>query len=271
MENNTVSAASNPNVFNAMVEDATAVPVAPIEKANLASPADNLVTLPGGYISDTGEVIRTAEVRELNGKDEEAIGRLTNQGKTWVTILNRAVVSIGNKKATEGILDGLLAGDRDALLLGIYKATFGKTAELGAFCDGCKDFKTVSVDIDGDIQSKVLIDPIADRNFTVQGNKGEFLVSLPTGMTQREIIAAEEKNSAELTTILLENTVIEINGSPVVSPLQVQNLGLVDRRKIVEEIVKRAPGPKFESVKVTCPDCGGEVVVPVSLGALFRF
>lgn len=271
MANNTVTAATNPNAFNALAEQVTAETEEKIEKAQITYPSDNLVTLPGGYISATGEVIKTAEVRELTGKDEEAIGKLTNQGRTWMTILNRAVVSIGGKKANEDMLDGLLAGDRDALLLGIYKATFGNTAELASFCSGCKDFKTIAVDIDGDIKTKVLVDAIADRSFIVQGKKAEFLVSLPTGVTQREIIAGEEKNSAELTTILLENTVLEINGSPVVSPLQVQNLGLVDRRKIVEEIVKRAPGPKFDNVSVTCPDCDGEVVVPVNLGALFRF
>lgn len=269
MANNTISAAANARLANSIVDQAMAEPEQTVEPAVLTASSDNLVTLPGGFISN-GEVIKTAEVRELNGRDEEALGRVTNQSRIFSSILSRAVVSVGKEKATEGILDGLLAGDRDALLLGIYKATFGPTAELGAFCQSCKEFKTVEVEIDGDIKSKVLVDPINDRTFIVEGKKGEFLVTLPTGVTQRELVAAEDKSAPELTTILLENTVLEINGSPVVSPMQVRNLGVVDRRTLVEEISSRSPGPKFDAINVGCPDCEGEVVVPISLGALFR-
>lgn len=270
MATNTINAATNARAANAAVEQIMAEPEQEIEKAKIAAPSETLVTLPGGFISATGEVLRTAEVRELTGRDEEALGKITNQGRVWSTMLSRAVVSIGNEKVTDGLLDNLLAGDRDALLLGIYKATFGPVAELGAFCGGCKDFKTVEVEIDADIKTKVLVDPLSDRSFTVNGKKGEFLVTLPTGVTQRELVAADEKNGPELTTILLENTVLEINGQPVVSPVQIQNLGIVDRRKLVEEISKRSPGPQFEALNIPCPDCDGEVVVPISLGTLFR-
>jgi len=269
MSNNTISASTNAQLANSIVEQAMSEPEKTIEPAKLTAPADNVVTLPGGFISD-GKVITTAEVRELTGRDEEALGRVTNQGRIFSTILSRAVVSVGDQKATEGLLDGLLAGDRDALLLGIYKATFGPTAEVGTFCQSCKEFKTVEIEVDGDIKSKVLVDPINDRTFVVEGKKGEFLVTLPTGITQRELVAAEDKSAPELTTILLENTVLEINGSPVVSPVQVRNLGVMDRRSIVEAISSRSPGPKFETINVSCPDCEGEVVVPISLGALFR-
>jgi hypothetical protein len=269
MANNTINAAANPALANELAKQAFAEPEEQIEKAQITPPSDTLVTLPGGYVSPSGEVIRVAEVRELNGKDEEALGKVP-MTRAFTTILNRAVVSIGTERATESMLDNLLAGDRDALLLGIYRATFGPTADIPSFCQGCKDFKTVTLDISGDIKTKMLVDPIGDRNFSVQGKNKSFLVTLPTGVTQRELLAAEEKNSAELTTILLNNTVVEIDGQSVYSPVQVQALGLVDRRKIVEEISLRSPGPKFESVTVECPDCGGEVVVPVTLGALFR-
>jgi hypothetical protein len=57
----------------------------------------------------------------------------------------------------------------------------------------------------------------------------------------------------------------------VLSKIQVQNIGLADRRKIGEELAKRAPGPKFNNIEIDCPDCEGKVVVPISIGALFRF
>jgi hypothetical protein len=81
----------------------------------------------------------------------------------------------------------------------------------------------------------------------------------------------DEKNISELTSLLLEQTVLEIDGNPVLSKIQVQNIGVVDRRKIGDAIAERNPGPRFEDTSVTCPDCEGKVVVPISFGTLFQF
>jgi hypothetical protein len=230
-----------------------------------------VVNLPGGFISPTGEVIRTAEVRELNGKDEEAIAKTSNIGKALMVILQRGTVKVGDIPVTEELLNSLLAGDLDALLLGIIKSTFGTETDIPSFCSGCNDYITVKVDLNEDIKTKVLVDPIEDRVFTVQGKKDEFTVRLPSGYTQKEIINNADKTEAEQTTILLQNTVTQINGNPVYSPLQVQALGIVDRQKIVKQINERVPGPKFNDISVTCPDCESEVTVSINLGTLFRF
>lgn len=266
----TISAAANPALANNLVNQALAEK--PVQKeVNIIPPSDTSVILPGGYINAAGELITTAEVRELNGTDEEAISKASSVGKAVLTILNRGVVKIGSEKATEKMLDQLLSGDRDTLLLAIFKATFGKTADLESLCIGCNKVKIVTIDIDDDIKSKVLVDPINDRVFTVQGKKNVFTVQLPTGLSQKEMILNSDKTAAELNTLLLEGTVIRIDESPVISKLQVQNLSLVDRRKIVQEINKRLIGPQFDTVKVTCPDCESEVSVPVNFGTLFRF
>jgi hypothetical protein len=243
-------------------------PAAP--EITILPPSDTSVTLPGGYITATGEVITQAEIRELNGKDEEAISRASNIGKAIVTILQRGTVKIGDQKVDDKILDNLLSGDRDMLLLAIFKATFGETVDLNAFCEGCNEVKTVNINLTTDIPVKVLTDPISDRVFTVQGKKNEVTVKLPTGLIQKELITNSDKTSAELTTLLLEGTVVQIDGNPVLSKMQVQNLGIVDRRTIVEEIDKRVSGPQFDDLKITCPDCESEVTVPINLGALFQ-
>lgn len=271
MENKTVKASENPNLLNKIAEEALAEPKEVTTPAQLTPPSDTSVRLPSGYVTPSGEVIKVAEVRELNGRDEEALGKVTSYSRIFNTIINRAVVSVGNTPANDSLLDNLLIGDRDALLLGIYKATFGPEADLTAACQKCAEVKTVTVHVDEDIKIKELADPINDVTFTVEGRKGTYLVTLPTGVTQKEIINAEDRNTAEVTSVLLENTVLEIDGRPVVSPVQIKNIGLLDRRKIVQEIATRSPGPKFEAVNVSCPDCGGEVVVPISFGALFRF
>jgi len=266
---NTISAAANPALANDLLTKALQEePAAP--EITILPPSDTEVILPGGYITAAGEVITEAEIRELNGKDEEAISRASNTGKAILTILQRGTVRIGDEKADEKLLDSLLSGDRDMLLLAIFKATFGEEVDLGAYCVGCNDTKVVKVNLTTDIPIKVLTDPINDRVFTVQGKKNEITVHLPTGVSQKELILNSDKTPAELTTLLLETTVMQIDRKPVISKMQVQNLSISDRRKIVEELDKRVSGPQFEDLTVICPDCEGEVTVPINLGALFR-
>ena len=271
MTTDTISAFNNPDAINEAVAQATAEPSKETRDILTLNPPDTLVDLPGGYMSLTGEVYTTAEVRELTGKDEEAIARTTSLARAMNTVLLKGTVSVGDEPATEKVLDNMLSGDRDTLLLGIYKATFGPTAELPTFCDGCREIKTVAIEIDTDIKVKKLEDPIGDRNFTVETRKGEVDVTLPTGVTQRELLSSTDKSSAELASILLQNTVTSINGTPVYNKNQVLNLGIADRRKIGDEIAKRNPGPQLQDVTVECPDCGGDVTVPVNFGTLFRF
>lgn len=268
MAEQTVNAATNSNKANELAAQALSEPqeVAP---ATITSPANVLVTLPGGMLS-AGEVIKIAEVRELNGRDEEAIARTTNPGRMFATIINRAVVSLGEQKPTEDLLDRLLVGDRDAILIGIYRATFGNTSEQATYCDGCKDYKTVSIDVVADIKQKVLVDPQTELSFTVKGKSHEYLVTLPNGLTQKKLLSDPDMNVAESMTTLLEQTVLEIDGKPVYSKSQIQAMSLTDRRIIAEEISNRNPGPLFDPIKVTCPDCDSEVEVPISLGSMFR-
>ena len=264
----TISAAANPALANKMISDV--VEDKPQQKeVKITSPSNNLVTLPGGYITATGDVLDEAEVRELTGADEEAIAKAPNVGRALLTILQRGTVRIGEEKADDKILDNVLSADRDVLLLAIFKATFGNKAIVPVLIEG--EMKEVEVDLDNDIEIKGLDDKINDRIFSVKGRKDAFTVQLPTGKTHREMVKNSERSSAELTTIMLEGTVLEINGAPVLSKSQVQNLGIQDRKVIIDEINKRLPGPQFDNVFVTDPDTGKEVRVPVNFGTLFRF
>lgn len=267
---NTISAATNPALANNIIQQALQEET-PSYEPKINAPSDTTVELPGGYITPTGEVIRTAEVRELTGRDEEAISKAGTMGKAILTVLQRGTVKVGDIKADEKVLDELLAGDRDAILLGIIKATFGPETEVPSYCGGCQEVKTVLVNLNTDIKVKILVNPIEDRIFTVEGKHGDILVQLPNGKVQKELINNSDKTSAELNTLVLEKTVLKINDRDVISKAQVQNLGVADRRKVTEEINKRAAGPQFEDLIVPCPDCESEVNVPVNLGTLFRF
>jgi hypothetical protein len=269
MSEKTINAGANAQLANNLIDQALSVePEQPV--AEIAQPSENLVSLPGGLIF-AGELMRTAEVRELNGRDEEVIAKSAGSPRIWNTILSRAVVTVGTKPATEELLDSMLAGDRDALLLGICRATFGNEAELSGWCESCREVKPVVVDLNSDIKTKILVDPVEDRTFTVKNRGHEFRVTLPTGTTSKELANNPELNYAESLTLLLKNTVLEIDGKTVYSPMQIQNLSITDRRAISEALAERNPGPQLTETTAPCPKCGGEVVIPISFGALFQF
>jgi hypothetical protein len=272
----TLNAASNPAMANQLLEDvnkivAQEVMAPTIPEVVIPSLPETTVELPGGlYDPFEGELLKTAEVRELTGSDEEAIVRISEPGKALLTILEKATVSVGGKPATKETLGMLLAGDREMLLLAIRKATFGSEIMVEAVCDKCPELQTFTIDLNQDVEVKELSDPINDRRFTMNLKAGVAKVSLPTGDVQAKIINAPNKNSAELDTLLLTACVAEINDQPVLGEGRIKNLGIKDRRDILEEIAKRNPGPQLSEIKKACAKCGQEVQLPLTLAELFR-
>jgi hypothetical protein len=233
---------------------------------------ETFVDLPGGFYDfDTADFVKTAEVRELVGADEEALSRQTSSGKMLATVLERAVVLLGDRKPTKDDFDILLAGDRDTLLLAIYKATYGADVPVTFTCSSCGELVEVEVDLNSDVKTRVLEDD-GDRTFTYTSKKGELEITLPSGKVQKEIATAQNKTMSELNTSLIAGTVQSVNGMPVTNGYEfARKLGLQDREAIAVELAKRAIGPSLIGLKKTCPDCEEVVSVDLSLTGLFRF
>lgn len=257
----------DPKFVNSAV--AEAMKEEPIKIQTIA-PSNNEVVLPGGYISREGILAKYAEVRELTGADEEAISKAGTVGKALNTILQRGIVSIGAEPATKDMLDDLLAGDRDVLLLAIRKATFGEEVEYGAYCSGCSTESVVKIDLNTDIKIDELNNPIEDRQWAVEIKAGTAIVSLPTGELQRRLMENTDKTTAELNTLLLSSCLIGINGSGSLGASTVLKLGMGDREKLVDEIIKKNPGPRLGEVVKACEACGESMNTPLSLAGLFR-
>ncbi len=183
----TVKAADNPDLVNSMVAQALANNKTEVKPVTIMPPSDTVVTLPGGDVTFAGEVIKEVEVRELNGKDEEAIARSTSVGKALLLILNRGVVRIGEEKATESMLDSLLAGDRDYLMIAIYKATFGNEAILQGICGQCNEIKDVKINLDTDIKVRPMANS-SERKFVVDCKVGPVEINLQQGTLKKTLL-----------------------------------------------------------------------------------
>jgi len=259
---------SDPAALAKAAEEANKTPEVQV---TTIAPSNTDVTLPGGYVTAEGALVKYAEVRELNGSDEEAIARAGSTGKVLAAMLQRGLVSVGGEKIDKDGLDRLLSGDRDAILIGIRRVTFGDTVEYAFACPLCRTDLTVTVDLSTDIPSVELDDPIDGRRFTYTSkNSGEIIVSLPTGLTQKKLLENDDKTRAELNTIVLASCVLSINGVPSLGASSVLKLGMLDRENIIDEIIKRNPGPRLGEVKTTCEACGEDIPMPLSLADLFR-
>lgn len=234
------------------------------------APSDSEVTLPGGYILPNGELVTKAEVRELTGADEEAISKAGSTAKSLNVLLQRGLVKLGDKEVSKEDLDSLLSGDRDAILLGIRKATFGKTLTVNIRCASCSQEQTSDVDLDEDVPVKRLSDPVSDRVWEVQTKQGVVHLALPNGITQKKLMDNLDKTSAEVNTMLLAGCIVSVNGSPSIGASTALSLGLYDRTKLVEDIIERNPGPRLGEVKKVCKACGEDIHLPLSLLDLFR-
>ena len=267
-DGSTISATHNPEAATqaaqALLSDPGLPPVPP-------AAADCHVELPGGYVNlSTGTVSKEAEVRELNGEDEEAISRvLDNLPRYLDTILVRGVVSVGNDVATKELLDGLLAGDRDALLVGIRRATFGDGVSYRATCSACGKAQESTVSLSEDLSVDTL-DDVSERKFSIDLPSGTTVeVTLPDGAVSKALAGSSDKTEGALNTILLGKTVKSINGFPVFADDQVRKLSIRDRRAILKELAERNPGPRFGEVSRPCDECGEKIPLPLNMVDLF--
>jgi hypothetical protein len=267
-----INATNDPALANQLADKAMKpseqVVASSAPKVTTTPPPSTDVELLGGLLDPINGFITTAEIRELTGLDEEIISKISDPGKALLTILERATVKIGDEPADKSMLDSLYAGDRELLLLAIRKATFGSDVKLGpGECPSCGVEQVFEIDLSKDVPLKKLD---GDHTFTVKCKVGEVVVSLPTGSTQKAIVTATNKTSAELDTILLKNCIEAINDVPVLSMDDVRKLSLKDRRDILEEITNRNPGPQLSQIKIPCQSCGTEVPLPLTLAELFR-
>ena len=241
----------------------------PAVEITTRAPSDSEVHLYGGYITSEG-LVRTAEVRELNGEDEEIVSKTGSTAKALNALLERGLVKIGNEELTRDHLDQLLSGDRDSILIGIRCVTFGRNLNVVVRCSNCNDQQNVSIDLVKDVPYRELKDPINDRVWSMETKKGTVTVALPNGVVQKKLMDNIDKTAAEVNTLLLSGCITSLNGSPSVGARTALLLGMADRNIIIDEILERNPGPRLGEVKKTCQACGEDIPLPLSLTDLFR-
>lgn len=259
---------------NAMVAQvlADSVGKAPV----ITAPEDTHVALPGGLYWD-GELLRTAQVRELTGVDEELLASVTGSLVQWLSaVLERAVVRIGDQEPTPAMIRRLLIGDRDELLLGIRIASFGRDITLvNVICPHCDASMDATIDLTT-VDRVVPERPAARHEHVIPLRRGGVaVVRLPDGVAQELIFADDAGNPAQRNTKLLGYCLVSVRDAsgalvPGEGDALAQSLGWADRQSIIRYLGKNQPGPKLDDIHFVHDACGEEVRLPLTLPELFR-
>ena len=243
-------------------------------------PAPSLdVELICGYIDPGSEaLLKQARVRELNGYDEEFMSRrdpAKNPAIYITDLLERGVESIGGVKPSRVVIQQLLAGDRNQLLLAIRKAAYGPEVKFTLTeCETCGQGSDIIINIDDpeDVPVIEMPDPLV-RAFDVPLRHGTARVTLVNGRIQEAYSENIDKRTpSEMNTVLLSKAVVSIGGLPTNGQEEpIRSLAVADRETLVDFTNDHQYGPQIKEIRVPCSTCGREYPVLLGLGNLFRF
>ena len=201
-----VSTADNPQLAQQMLdkldrEQRKASQSADTPVPTATPPHDSVFTLPGGYLTIDGELLKEIEVRELTGRDEEYLFKFRdNPGRFYSAILECGVVRIGDQRNSHDLVDSMLAGDWEAALIYVRIATFGKMVENHYTCRACGTEFRSEIDL-------TLLDmhgvELSELQFEVVGRHGtRYVLNHAYGSTQRKLLA-KEAGASDMNSILL--------------------------------------------------------------------
>ncbi len=238
-------------------------------------PGPGTLTLMWGVAGDEGERLLRAEVRELNGGDEEAMARLKENSPSYYTdlvdlVLRRAVTQVGDTAIVTsnaaGVLGDLLVADRELLFKEIIFTTFGTTREYeGVRCPDCGEKNDIEVDVDRIVLTTHLKGEPRTEVTLRDGRKVEL--HYPLGKDQKFVYDVKEETSAAgYNTRMIARCIDTVDGQALrehAAHRFALELGMKDRRTIVTALAS-GPSVKFEEVEVPCTECGE--AIPFAFG-----
>lgn len=228
--------------------------------------------LEAGYEDEDGVLHKTFTLREINGKDEEAINKgdiKSNTSKAISVLLSRCCLSIGTltkkdlgPKKWEEIIKGLYVGDQDIMVLKLREISIGSEYETVHTCPHCgTELKTYF-----DFSELEIIPFKGERLIPFDLPKGykdkngnihkTGTMRLPVGLDREVLNPLMNKNLGKARTTMFTRLCKFDSGYPVTDDIM-SSLVLKDRDYLQNLLDDNLFGvnPK---VDITCTNCGEE-------------
>jgi hypothetical protein len=217
------------------------------------------VSLPGGVAAEDGEWLREAELRALSGQEEDWLIRNSRAPSVLaVTFLLRGcLVSLGRREATPELIDRLLVGDREFLILQLRRITLGEEFTAVVSCPACSVKMDTSFRAE-DVPVEHGADVAGPFSFELQsdGRQRRIHFRLPTGTDQEAVLDLPSSGAGDA---LLKLCLLDDGGMPLND----------DERSVLSDAIERC-APKVElELDLTCPSCRQPFVLPFDTTAFF--
>jgi hypothetical protein len=247
--------------------------IAPVFESTIAVNEDgetDKFDLLAGYIDSEGVEHKTFTLREMIGKDEEAIAKseVSNNGSKVISLLlERCVTSIGSirKKDIDSeqwrkIIKSLFVGDQDYMMIKLRELSIGSEIEVAHTCPFCKQELKTFVDVKEleitEFKGHRVIPfelpkGYKDKKGTVH-TKGK--IRLPKGEDREVLTPLAKKNLGTANTVMLTRLCSFDDGFPVTDDVT-GSLTVRDREYLQKLLHDNQFGVKT-TVEVTCTSCG---------------
>ena len=228
--------------------------------------------MPAGYLDSDGVLPKTFTIREMTGREAEAISKsdLRQNGAKLITVLlERCVMSIGTLVKKEvgeikwkEIIKSLYVGDQDYIVLKIRELSMGGEIEVTHICPNCKASMKTILDV-----SELEVEPFKGERLIqfelpkgYRDKKGNVhttgTMKLPTGYDREVLTPIAKKNVAQASTLMLTRLCKFDDGISVTEDVM-RDLTIRDREYLQKLLQENLFGVNLE-VDVTCVDCGEE-------------
>lgn len=225
-----------------------------------------------GYKDNDGVIHKEFTLREITGKDEEAIHKadIKNNGSKIVTVLlTRCVTRIGTltpksvgRQKWEDIIKSLYTGDQDYMLIQLRKISIGEEVEVNHVCPNkeCKAKLNTVLDLDEleviPFSGDRVIEFELPRGY--KDRKGNVHTSgtmaLPTGLDREILTPLAKTNLAKAETVMLTR-LCKFDDGAYVDDDVMSSLSIRDREYLQNLLRKHFFGVKLET-EVICDSCG---------------
>lgn len=226
-----------------------------------------------GYKDSDGVTHKEFTLREITGKDEEAIHKSDvkgNSSKVVSILLTRCVTrigtltpkSVGGRAKWEEIIKSLYVGDQDYMLLQLRKISIGEELEVDHICPNkeCKAKLHTILDID-----ELDIIPFGEEReieFELprgyKDKKGVVhstgTMRLPTGLDREILTPLAKTNLAKAETVMLTR-LCKFDDGAYIDEDVMSSLSIRDREYLQKLLQEHYFGVKLET-EVVCDSCG---------------